>query len=56
MLLEVETDGSTRRARSGETDDDAAARRELGIQALVRGHGPVKVGVREVTGISDRAT
>lgn len=51
MLLDVQTNGSTAAASTGQTDDNPAAIIEPNIETLVLAHAAVKVGVREVTSI-----
>lgn len=55
VLLEVQANGGAGRASAGETDNDAAARGEGGVQTLVGGDRAVKIGVGEVAGASDGA-
>lgn len=55
VLLNVQADGGAGRASARETDNDAAAGGEAGVQALVGGDGAVQVGVGEVAGLGDGA-
>lgn len=55
VLLNVQADGGARGAGAGETHDDAAARGEAGVQALVRRDGAVEVGVGKVASGGDGA-
>lgn len=45
VLLDIQTDGSSRAASARQADDDAGAVRELHVQALVRGDAAVEIGV-----------
>lgn len=53
VLLNVQTNGSSRRAGAGETNNDSAARRETGVQTLLGRNRAIQIGVREVARIFD---
>lgn len=55
VALNIQTDGCTTAASAGQTDDDAAAVVELGVQALVLGNAAVEIGVGEVAGVNNLA-
>ncbi len=53
VLLNVQTNGSARAARSRKTDNDARSIGELDIETLVRRNAAIEIGVREVTSIGN---
>lgn len=55
VALNVQTDGGATAASAGQTDDNAGAVIELGVQALVLRDAAVEVSVGEVTGVNDLA-
>lgn len=56
VLLNVKTDSGARRASARETNDNAASRRESGVQALVGGDRAIEISVFEVASLGDSAT
>lgn len=55
VLLNVQANGRSRGARSGQTHDNAAAGVETSVEALVGGDGAVEIGVGEVSSLGDSA-
>lgn len=56
VLLDVQTDCGSRGTSARKADNNSATRGETGIQALVGGHGTIKVRVGEVASLGDSAT